>query len=86
MVANTSHPDILGFTQHYAGGNEKEESPYSGEYCLYSVPGMVAKLRSTEREKHSQNIYVQWQNLGTPSVCRSRRGIEQRNPVHAVKL
>ena len=58
MVANTSHPDILGFTQRYAGGNKKEESPYSGEYCLYSVPGMVAKLRPTEREKHSQKVEV----------------------------
>ena len=42
MVANTSDQDILGFTQHYAGGNKKEESPYGGENCLCSMPGMVA--------------------------------------------
>ena len=51
MVANTSDPDILGFTQRYAGGNKKEESPYGRENCLCSMPGMVAELRSTEWSK-----------------------------------
>ena len=55
MVANTSHPDILRFTQSYTGGNEKKESPYGGEYCLCSMPGMVTKLRSTKR-KHCHHI------------------------------
>ena len=56
VVANTSHPDILGLTQHYAGGNEKEESPYGGKNCFCSVPGMVAKLRPTKGAKYSQKI------------------------------
>ena len=60
VVANTSHPDILGLTQRYAGGNKKEESPYGGKNRLCSMPGMVAKLRSTERSKHSQNMFVLW--------------------------